>query len=164
MDTPSPSDAETASLLRQAVGSLARRLRTTRKSHGQPDDGISLTGLSLLGRLHQSGPLTPSTLAADEGMQPQSLTRVLAMLEEKGLIRRSGDPTDRRQVLVFLTDQGTALLRNHARQREAWLREALQTLSPAERGLLRLAAGLMLDLSRVDPPPGVPPDSDGTQP
>lgn len=138
-------DAETIGLLRQGVSALARRLRATRQ-----DSGVSLTGLSVLGRLHHTGARTPSALAADERMQPQSLTRVLAALDDKGLITKDADPSDRRQILVRLTEAGTAVLRADARQREAWLTTALSRLSPTERDLLRLAAGLMLDLARMD--------------
>ncbi|MBP2302263.1 MarR family winged helix-turn-helix transcriptional regulator [Azospirillum picis] len=147
MNDPSSRDAETASLLRQAVGTLSRRLRQAGKSQGDPQEGpVSLAGLSVLARLHRGGARTPSALAIEEHMQPQSLTRVLAALEEKGFISRSADPADRRQVLVRLTEDGTALLREEARRRDEWLRSALATLSPTERDLLRLAAGLMLDL------------------
>ncbi|CAO3419430.1 MarR family winged helix-turn-helix transcriptional regulator [Azospirillum endophyticum] len=146
-------DEQTASLLRQAIGSLSRRLRATGKTRGRMGDAVGLTALSVLSRLHHMGPRTPSALAADEDMQPQSLTRVLAALEDKGLIDRSGDPQDRRQVLIRLTEDGLSLLREEARHREAWLRRALAPLSPTEREVLRLAAGLMLDMvERCDGP------------
>lgn len=137
MNNPS-SSPDLAGLLRRGVGALARRLRATR-----PEGGVSLTGLSLLGRLHLGGPATPSALAGEERIQPQSLTRVLAALESRDLIERHSDPADRRRVLIRITDAGRAVLREDARLKEAWLERALSRLSPTERELLRLAAGLM---------------------
>lgn len=40
------------------------------------------------------------------GMESRSLTRMLKTLEEKGLIVRKGDDTDRRLVRIFLTAEG----------------------------------------------------------
>ena len=50
---------------------------------------------------------TPSTkLAPKMGMEPRSLTRMIKSLEEKGLITKETDPTDKRLVKLFLTKQG----------------------------------------------------------
>jgi len=139
-------DAALAGLLRQSVGALSRSLRGARA-----ETGVGLTGLSILGRLHLGGDATPSALAAQERTQPQSLTRVLAQLEEKALIERHPDPSDRRQVIVRITPAGRALLREDARAREAWLAEAITRLTPTERGVLRLAADLMRRLAEERP-------------
>ena len=42
------------------------------------------------------------------GMEPRSLVRMLKNLEERGLIRREVDETDKRFVRIFLTDEGKA--------------------------------------------------------
>ncbi len=50
---------------------------------------------------------TPATkIAPLMGMESRSLTRMLARLEEKQLIYRQDDPTDRRVVRIFLTEEG----------------------------------------------------------
>lgn len=50
---------------------------------------------------------TPATkIAPLMGMETRSLTRMLARLEERGLIYRAPDPTDRRMVRIFLTELG----------------------------------------------------------
>lgn len=49
----------------------------------------------------------PSThIAPSIGMESRSLTRLLKSMEEKGLIRKVQDKVDRRQVLVYLTEEG----------------------------------------------------------
>ena len=50
---------------------------------------------------------TPSTkLGPKMGMEPRSLTRMLKSMEEKGLIYRKVDKTDKRMVRIHLTDAG----------------------------------------------------------
>jgi DNA-binding MarR family transcriptional regulator len=128
-----------AGVLRQGMAQLARRLRAERVSHG-----LSRSRLSLLNLLALNGPMTASAMAAAERLQPQSLTRMLTRLENDGLIVRSPDDTDRRQVRIDITREGVAVLDEDTRRREAWLATAMaERLTPTERELLRLAAGLM---------------------
>lgn len=50
---------------------------------------------------------TPSThIAPSIGMESRSLTRLLKSMEEKGLIEKTNDEIDKRQVLVTLTKKG----------------------------------------------------------
>ena len=50
---------------------------------------------------------TPSTaLAPRLGMEPTSLTRTLKKMEEKGLIEKRNNPTDRRGVFIHLRPLG----------------------------------------------------------
>ncbi len=50
---------------------------------------------------------TPSTqLGPRMGMEPTSLSRTLKTMEDDGLIYREIDKTDKRKVLIFLTEKG----------------------------------------------------------
>lgn len=129
----------TAGALRQGMAQLGRRLRAERVEHG-----LSRSRLSLLNLLALNGPMTASAMAAAERLQPQSLTRMLSRLENDGLIVRSPDDQDRRQVRIDITREGTAVLDEDTHRREAWLAKAMtERLTPTECELLRLAAGLM---------------------
>lgn len=142
------ADLLLAESLRWGVSRLASRLRAE-----QPGSGRALTRLaaSVLANLRHSGALTPSELAAIEGMQVQSLTRVLNELEEQGRIRRSRSEVDARRQNIAITDAGRDALEEHVRDGNRWLAEALgQTLSPAERGVLRIAAGLLEQVAAAD--------------
>jgi DNA-binding MarR family transcriptional regulator len=98
----------------------------------------------VLGQLHRRGALTASEIAAAERVQPQSLTRVLASLEEQGLIAREQDTQDRRRHTIELTDDGRQLLREHLKSSDDWLADAIETrLNPTERAVLQLAAGIL---------------------
>jgi len=121
-----------ASQVRARVGRLARRLRQERPPHG-----LGLTVMSVLSRLHRLGPASPSDLASAEQVQPQTMTRVLATLGERGLVARSPHPRDGRQSVVAITDAGRDLLRTDRLQRDAWLEQAIATqLTPVEREVL----------------------------
>jgi DNA-binding MarR family transcriptional regulator len=132
------ADSELSSVLRISVMRLGRRLRSQRSA-----SGMTLTQLSALSALGRHGPSTPSELAAHERVQPPSMTRVIAALEERGLVFRVPHPTDRRQVLVDLTEAAEAMLLEDRRRREAWLVEHLATLTAEERAILAAAAPIL---------------------
>ena len=123
-----------ANRLRLAVVRLNRRLRGQRT-----DSSVTLTQMSALSTLKKSGPLTPGELAAKERVQPPSMTRVIAALEEGGLASRRPHPSDGRQAIVSITEQGLAYLRAEAAARERWLDQRLAELSDDERALLARA-------------------------
>jgi DNA-binding MarR family transcriptional regulator len=55
---------------------------------------------------------TPSTqLGPRMGMEPTSLSRTLKTMETRGLIRREFDGTDKRKVLIFLSEKGIEMRR-----------------------------------------------------
>ena len=124
--------AELASQLRPSLLRLTRIVRNQRA-----DMSVTLTQLSAMGTLFKRGPMSAGELAACERVQPPSMTKVLASLEERGLVRRETHPTDRRQVIVGITDAGVALLDSERRSRDAWLTQHLSGLTSDERALLR---------------------------
>jgi DNA-binding MarR family transcriptional regulator len=125
---------------------LGRRLRFER-----PEVGVPLQEFSVLGLLNRHGPMTAGELAAAERVQPQTLTRPLAALEDKGEISRQSDPADRRRAVLSITDAGYETLVNDVRQRDSWLSLAMaDELTTTERGLLALAGELMERLAEAD--------------
>lgn len=127
-----------ASALRLSVTRLARRLRAER---GSADLTMSL--LSALATLDRHGALTPGELAAHERVQPPSMTRLLARLEEVGLVTRAPHPTDGRQVVVSIAPAGRALLGDSRARKDAWLAQRLTALTPEDRETLRKAADVL---------------------
>jgi DNA-binding MarR family transcriptional regulator len=112
----------------------------------QPD--LSDTQLGALATLVNHGPMTPGELAEHEKVQPPSMTRVIAVLEERSLVIRAPHSTDRRQVVLTVTDGGRDLVYQARRLREAWLARRLRELSPQERATLRAAAPILEKLSQ----------------
>lgn len=134
----SVADRSLASRLRLAVVRLNRRLRAQRTS-----EDLSLTQISALSTLHKCGPMTPGKLAAKEGVQPPSMTRVIAALEEAGYVERNPHPTDGRQAIVSISGKGFDYVHATISAREAWLDERLAELSGEEREVLSRAAEII---------------------
>jgi DNA-binding MarR family transcriptional regulator len=137
-DMPSATDTALASALRLSVMRLARRLRAQRA-----DTSLSLSQLAALATVDRHGPLTPGELAAHERVQPPSMTRVVAALETAGLVTRARHATDGRQVVLQVSEAGTALLQEDRRRRDAWLAQRLRDLPPADLAVLRQAAAVL---------------------
>jgi len=138
MADPESTEPSLASRLRLAVVRLNRRLRAQRTN-----SSVTLTQVSALSALRKCGPLTPGELAAKEGVQPPSMTRVIAALEDYGFVSRRPHPTDGRQAIVELTEPGTAYLRAEVSAREAWLDSRLAELDDHDRELLARAAEII---------------------
>jgi DNA-binding MarR family transcriptional regulator len=112
------------------------------------EPGLSDTQLAALAALETHEVMTPGELAEHEKVQPPSMTRVIAVLEERGLVIRSPHASDRRQVVLRATEQGKDVVRQSRRLREAWLAQRLRELTPQERTLLRQAAPILEKLSQ----------------
>jgi DNA-binding MarR family transcriptional regulator len=153
--SPDPPDTaiETANQVHRSALRLSRVLRATR-----PAKGLSLSKLSVLGRLHQAGQITATDLAAYLRIQPQSLTRLIADLERSNLITRGANDADRRQSLLKISDAGAQLLLKDIRDQRMKLAQTVaKALTPAEQEMLRLGAGLMDRLAEaIEAQPMVP--------
>ena len=132
-------------LIARAVLRLGRRLRAQR-----PAGAVSFSTLALLSTLARLGPVPAARLAAEERLQPQSLTRMLTALEADGLVARETG-ADRRTRLVAISAAGRAALAHDLDARRRWLAQAMgAALSAAEREQLSRAAALMLRLAEAD--------------
>lgn len=147
--------ADAAAQLHQAVLELFRCLRMTR-----PTGALGMSKLGVLGFLQRCGDTTAAALAAYLRVQPQSMTRLLADLEERGLIVRRPDAVDRRQNQIGITPAGVDLLLEDVLSQRVKLAETMSTLlTPTEQDLLRLAAGLMSRLAQSVEAEGVQEES-----
>lgn len=127
----------------RAVLALGRRLRAER-----PQGGPALSALGALSTLNREGPMSAVRLAERERLRPQSLTRILAELEQSGWITRTRSEADRRETRLAVTPHGRAVLAEDMAARGRWLAAALeQTLDPAERATLASAARAMQKLA-----------------
>jgi DNA-binding MarR family transcriptional regulator len=145
--TQTRSDAGLATALRISVSRLARRLRVERQAEGLAS--LSDTQLAALAVLDTHAAMTPGELAEHEKVQPPSMTRVIAVLEERGLVMRAPHLTDRRQVVLTVTEDGRTLVGQARRRRDAWLAKRLKELTQEERALLRAAAPVLEKLSQA---------------
>jgi DNA-binding MarR family transcriptional regulator len=140
--TASPTDV--AARLRLGITRTARRLRQEGGASLSPSQAAALA------TVEHHGPLTPSELAARERVQRPTVTRVLARLEEAGLVTRAADPADRRSSLVSLTAEGAELLAASRTRKDVFLARRLERLDPADRATLARAAVLLEELLEGD--------------
>ncbi|MGK5631926.1 MarR family winged helix-turn-helix transcriptional regulator [Streptomyces sp. URMC 123] len=137
-------DAAAVNSLRSAVMRLSRRLK-----HQRVDESLSPTEMSVLGTLARCGSATPGELARKEHVQPPSMTRIVAMLEAKELVRLEPHPDDRRQKVVTQTERATSMLEESRRRRNAWLAELAGGLTDEEWAALRAAAPVLEKLAHL---------------
>ena len=123
-----------AALAAQLRPSLLRFTRLVRNQ--RVDTSVTLTHLSAMATLVQHGPMSAGELATCEKVQPPSMTKVLATLEERGLVSREPHPDDKRQAIIAITEAGEALLIEERRSRDRWLSLRLATLTAEERDVL----------------------------
>ncbi|SCF13681.1 DNA-binding transcriptional regulator, MarR family [Micromonospora matsumotoense] len=136
--------AQLAPQLRDAITRLNRRVRQAR-----PVGDLTVTQLSALTSLRLAGALTPRELADVERVQPPTMTKIVAKLEERGLVQRTPHPTDGRQVILAATEGGRAVLDQFERARDEWLASRLAALAEDERDTLRRAAEILQQLARA---------------
>lgn len=134
---------EVAAHLRLAITRTARRLR--QESMGQEEEGIlTPTMLAALATVARCGPITPSEVAKVEAVKRPTATRVLARLEELGLIERTPDPTDGRSSLVAATERGRDYLARSRSRKDALLAKSMAEL-PADDIAVLERASLILE-------------------
>lgn len=136
--------AQLAVVLRDAITKLNRRVRQTR-----PVGDLTLAQLSALASLELAGAMTPRELADTERVRPPTMTKIVARLEERGLVQRSPHPSDGRQVLLAATPTGREMLAQLERARDEWLSLRLAELTAEEREVLHRAAELLRRVARA---------------
>jgi DNA-binding MarR family transcriptional regulator len=132
-----------AARLRLANARLARRVRNEAMSAG---DDLTASRLAALATIEDLGPITLGELAAVEQVQPPSMTRIVARLEEAGLAVRVVDPDDRRVARVEITDAGRQTLARSRTRKTAFLAKRVARLAPGERAALAAALPILEQL------------------
>jgi DNA-binding MarR family transcriptional regulator len=131
------SQADLAVRLRLVLARTARRLRQEAGGELSPSQAAALSTID------RHGPLTPSELANRERIRRPTATRVIAVLEEAGLVDRAPDPQDGRSCLVALSAAGREHLARTRTRKDVYLSRRLRGLSPEERATLDRAAAIL---------------------
>jgi len=106
-----------------------------------PDNEVTLTEYDVLFNLYRQ----PERRARIRDLTPQlllsqpSVSRLIERLASRGLVARSGDPSDARGTLVALTVDGVDVFRRVGAQHSAWIADRMNVLTPDElRDLARI--------------------------
>jgi DNA-binding MarR family transcriptional regulator len=133
-----------ADRLHSAAIHLLRRLRREDDASGLPAPQLSAMSVIVFG-----GPITLGALASAEQVRPPTITKLVAALEEQGLVERETDPRDRRVMRVKATARGTRLLHDGRRRRVASLATSLGELAAADRAALARAIPILEKVARA---------------
>lgn len=134
----------------EVVHSLMRSLRTLKRATA----GAAVDGpcLGVLHSVAQSGPVRPSDLAAEVGLDASTVSRHLQALERLSLIARDRDPVDGRAFRVAATSEGTAAVDAATAARRHVLVQALEGWDADDlTTLAALVTRLADDLSATTP-------------
>ncbi|GAC1537009.1 MAG: hypothetical protein NVS3B12_20580 [Acidimicrobiales bacterium] len=121
--------------LRLVVARLTRMLRQL----ADPEAGMTQGLISALATVARHGTITLGALAEQERVQPPSMTKIVARLEERGMLIRQVDERDRRVTQVHTTADGDAFLERMRTRRTEFLSARLAALSVEEREALERA-------------------------
>lgn len=109
--------------------------------------GLTTARVHLLWVLQHAGPSTQQALAQLCEVTPRNITGLVDALEKSGHVRRTPHPTDRRAVLVELTDTATETMARMQEEHAQLNETLLSAIEPSdraavERGLSAVAAHL----------------------
>jgi DNA-binding MarR family transcriptional regulator len=98
--------------------------------------GLTYPRLRVLEALHCQGPAKMKTLADGLGLSARNMTAVADSLEGEGLLRRVAHPSDRRAIVLELTENGFAAADESLGPRLAEISRLFDGLSPTDRDQL----------------------------
>lgn len=100
------------------------------------DDHVTLPQLRVLGMIASRGPRNLSSVAQALGVHPSNATRTCDKLVEAGLIHRSDNPANRRNLTLRLTEPGRQLIETMTEHRRAVIANVLGRMPANHRSEL----------------------------
>jgi DNA-binding MarR family transcriptional regulator len=100
------------------------------------DDVVTLPQLRVLVMVSSRGPLNLGAVAAGLGVHPSNATRTVDRLVGAGLLSRSDDPTDRRNLVLELTPDGEVLVDKVMNERRTKIAKILERMPASRRRAL----------------------------
>ncbi len=124
----------TAVQLRRTIINLARKFNAS-----ATDEGLTPSQASTLGLVVASGPMPIAEVARIDSLNPTMVSRIVGMLESKGLVERRRDTVDQRSFIVQATHAGLVLEERIRVQRVSAVRVATGRLSAPELAAIERA-------------------------
>ena len=106
---------------------------------------LGFTQLAALYVLADGSTTTVADLADALNRSPSTVSRLVAGLVKRGFVERRPEPADRRQVTLWLTTQGQALLNIVDRARADQFLAVVRPLPPHERALVAVGVAALAD-------------------
>jgi DNA-binding MarR family transcriptional regulator len=128
---------------------LIGKLRRTLQEQSTPGD-FTPSQVAALARLLNGGPATLTALAHAEGMRPQSMSAIVAVLETAGFVTGTADPSDGRQTILSLTDRARETIYAGRAAKDDWLFRVIRSrLADDEQA--QLAGSIQLLKRLIEP-------------
>jgi MarR family 2-MHQ and catechol resistance regulon transcriptional repressor len=100
------------------------------------ETGFCVTDFAVLELLLHKGPTPVNTIGKKVLITSGSMTPAIDRLEAKGYVQRRPHPTDRRVVVVHLTDEGRGVIAGAFQSHETALEDVINVLDINERQTL----------------------------
>ena len=111
------------------------------------DAGVTEQQWRVLRVLDEEGPMDPTSIAERAVLLLPSLTRILQKLEDKGLITRKRDMTDRRRQIITTTAAGSQIIAANMDTSRDILKKLREQLGQERHDVL---IGLLVELTDLD--------------
>ena len=141
-----------------ALVALRRILRATEINARKlaREAGLTPSQLVILQLLDRMGEATPGAVAREASITQATVTALMDKLESQGFILRRKDDTDRRRVLVAVTEKGRVALAGAPNVLPERFQARFAALAPWEQSMIiaafeRVAA--LLDVENIEVPP-----------
>ncbi|WP_210085609.1 MarR family transcriptional regulator [Mycobacterium sp. OAE908] len=108
-------------------------------SVAEVDDVVTVPQLRVLTMIFTRGPMNLASVAAGLGVSAPNASRICDRVMKAGLLDRSEDPSDRRNITLALTDDGRALIERVTAHRRTAIRRVLRKMTAREREALTSA-------------------------
>ena len=112
------------------------------------DLDLPAADINVLANLADGAGQTVGALAAATATRPSTLTSLLDRLTRRGYLERQSDPGDRRSFVVVLTPDGLAAAKRAAEAIANLERQALATVTPAQRAGFHAVIDALTEVSR----------------
>jgi len=109
----------------------------------QGDSELTPSMGAVLATIARHGPLTPAEVAEREGFRRPTASRVVAKLQELGLVTRVPNPRDGRSSVIEVSPAGAALLTAARARKTAYLEARLADLPAEDVAALDRAAAIL---------------------
>jgi DNA-binding MarR family transcriptional regulator len=124
---PSAEEIDSVMLAARAI------IAITARSVAALDAQVTLPQLRVLVMVASRGPLNLGAVAAGLGVHSSNATRVCDRLATAGLLTRRDDPSDRRNLMLELTEQGRGVVDTMNANRRAAIEGVLSRMAPSRR-------------------------------
>lgn len=148
-DTPWYTDVVMPALLRHARTTYGKAMRDALEAAGYDD--IPGNGLYIIGGLAMgAGGVPIRQLMRELGITKQGAGQLVDTLVARGYLQRTPDETDRRQLIVTLTERGQAAAETQAAAREAVDAALLTRVGEADVAAARRTLAALIDILREE--------------